>query len=73
MYHDALYFLMVTVSTVGYGDISPQTVPGRMIIIMMISVFLLQIPVITNKLAEAFSQFSFYERAIYRPKRSGGG
>ena len=73
MYHDALYFLMVTVSTVGYGDISPQTVPGRMIIIMMISVFLLQIPVITNKLAEAFSQFSFYERAIYRPKRNGGG
>jgi len=72
MYHDALYFLMVTVSTVGYGDMSPQTVPGRMIIIMMISVFLLQIPVITNQLAEAFSQFSFYERAIYRPKRGGG-
>ena len=73
MYHDALYFLMVTVSTVGYGDMSPQTVFGRIAIIIMIAIFLLQIPVITNKLAEAFSQFSFYERQVYRPKRSGGG
>ena len=72
-YHDALYFLMVTVSTVGYGDMSPQTIPGRILIICMICVFLLQIPVITNKLAEAFSQFSFYERAIYRPKRGDNG
>ena len=73
LYHDALYFLMVTVSTVGYGDMSPQTVPGRLSIIIMIAVFLLQIPVITNKLAEAFSQFSYYERAVYKSKRSGGG
>jgi len=73
VYHDALYFLMVTVSTVGYGDMSPQTIPGRLLIVVMISVFLLQIPVITNQLAEAFSQFSFYERAIYRPKRGDSG
>lgn len=63
---------MVTVSTVGYGDISPQTFPGRMLIIVMISIFLLQIPIITNQIAEAFSQFSFYERAIFRAKRGVG-
>ena len=42
MYHDALYFLMVTVSTVGYGDMSPQTVLGRVAIIIMIAIFLLR-------------------------------
>lgn len=29
---DAAYFTMVTVATVGYGDISPITVPGRIIV-----------------------------------------
>jgi hypothetical protein len=28
---DALYFVIVTVATVGYGDISPHTVPGKII------------------------------------------
>lgn len=26
---DSLYFSVITVSTVGYGDISPETVPGK--------------------------------------------
>jgi hypothetical protein len=28
---DAFYFVIVTVATVGYGDISPQTLPGKII------------------------------------------
>lgn len=27
---DSLYFSVVTISTVGYGDISPETVPGKL-------------------------------------------
>ena len=30
-YGDALYFTLVTGMTVGYGDISPQTIVGRII------------------------------------------
>ena len=28
------YFAFITISTVGYGDYSPQTVPGRLFIIV---------------------------------------
>lgn len=33
---DALYFVIVTIATVGFGDISPQTVPGKIITLAII-------------------------------------
>jgi len=33
---EAVYFSVVTVSTVGYGDITPKTVPGRLVSIFLI-------------------------------------
>jgi hypothetical protein len=34
-FHDALYFILVTASTIGYGDISPKTSLGRVVVMMM--------------------------------------
>jgi voltage-gated potassium channel len=33
---DALYFVIVTIATVGFGDISPQTVPGKALTLVII-------------------------------------
>ncbi|WAC05673.1 MAG: potassium channel family protein [Methanoregula sp.] len=33
---DAFYFVIVTIATVGFGDISPQTVPGKIITLAVI-------------------------------------
>jgi len=33
---DALYFVIVTIATVGYGDITPHTLPGKILIILLI-------------------------------------
>jgi len=33
---DALYFVIVTIATVGFGDISPHTVPGKIITLAII-------------------------------------
>ncbi|MDD1658026.1 MAG: potassium channel family protein [Methanomicrobiales archaeon] len=33
---DALYFVVVTIGTVGYGDITPQTTAGRILVVVLI-------------------------------------
>jgi len=49
---DALWWAVVTASTVGYGDISPKTLEGRLIAALLISVMvLIVIPLITAHFA----------------------
>jgi voltage-gated potassium channel len=51
-YGDALWWAIVTASTVGYGDISPESWPGRVLAGLLISVMvLLVIPLITAHFA----------------------
>ena len=49
---DALWWAVVTASTVGYGDISPETWQGRLMAAVLISIMvLLVIPLITAHFA----------------------
>ena len=49
---DAVWWAVVTASTVGYGDISPKTVPGRAVAGLLISIMVLVvIPLITAHFA----------------------
>ncbi|RHY44299.1 hypothetical protein DYB38_011450, partial [Aphanomyces astaci] len=60
---DWIYFVVVTISTLGYGDISPKTASGRFgtaILIMMTFVF---VPIQVNKLVTVISQHSKYNKA----------
>ena len=51
-YGDALWWAVVTASTVGYGDISPETGPGRLMAAMLISIMvLIVVPLITAHFA----------------------
>jgi voltage-gated potassium channel len=51
-YGDSVWWAIVTASTVGYGDISPETVPGRVLAALLISVMVLVvIPLITAHFA----------------------
>jgi hypothetical protein len=61
----ALYFSAVTASTVGYGDITPQTTPGRWLAISeLASVFILVVVVV--------GMFLTGVRGVQEEPRSGG-
>ncbi|GBG28713.1 Calcium-activated potassium channel slo-1 [Hondaea fermentalgiana] len=64
-YHEIMYFLVVTFSTVGYGDISMVTVPGKMLVTGIICLTLLYIPRWTNIILKNIGNTSIYRRAQY--------
>jgi len=55
-FHDALYFGVVTLLTVGYGDITPQTEFGKFIVIFIVIFTIVLIPKQTNELLRLMSK-----------------
>jgi voltage-gated potassium channel len=53
---DALYWSLVTISTVGYGDIAPVSHPGRIISMMIILSGIAMISFATSVIVSAFSE-----------------
>ena len=59
---DSFYFIMVTLSTTGYGDITPKSPLGKMVIVCMIIIVVLIIPNLISSAVES-----------YHLQRIGGG
>eukprot|EP00007_Cunea_sp_BSH-02190019_P003711 CAMPEP_0174235310 /NCGR_PEP_ID=MMETSP0417-20130205/4797_1 /TAXON_ID=242541 /ORGANISM="Mayorella sp, Strain BSH-02190019" /LENGTH=1313 /DNA_ID=CAMNT_0015313797 /DNA_START=38 /DNA_END=3979 /DNA_ORIENTATION=+ len=55
-YHLSLYFTVVTFSTVGYGDISPNTDLGRLVVIVLIVITIMVLPFQISKLVETWEE-----------------
>jgi hypothetical protein len=51
-FHEAVYFVMVTMSTVGYGDITPTSTASQFFVMLMLIVVLTIIPRQVSKLME---------------------
>ena len=57
---DYVYFLIVTISTVGYGDIAPKTDAGLAIVSLMIIVGIIMVAYATPTISEIFKNYSLY-------------
>eukprot|EP00010_Vexillifera_abyssalis_P003662 CAMPEP_0201551022 /NCGR_PEP_ID=MMETSP0173_2-20130828/7271_1 /ASSEMBLY_ACC=CAM_ASM_000268 /TAXON_ID=218659 /ORGANISM="Vexillifera sp., Strain DIVA3 564/2" /LENGTH=967 /DNA_ID=CAMNT_0047961167 /DNA_START=371 /DNA_END=3274 /DNA_ORIENTATION=- len=65
-FHQTIYFIFVTFSTVGYGDISPSTDWGQFVIIIIITIGIIIIPYQISELSELWSSLPKH-RGSYRP------
>ena len=61
---NSFYFVMTTFATVGYGDFSPVTVPGKLFTVLMYLVGIGLLGVVIGKIIDAMT--------IYRRKREEG-
>eukprot|EP00796_Vickermania_ingenoplastis_P012987 gene12987-8835_t len=63
----AIYFIIVTVSTVGYGDVVPKTIEGKAIVIIVVFVFLSKMPTFIQVFRSAASIYKAYRSYTGRP------
>ncbi|CAD8212795.1 unnamed protein product [Paramecium octaurelia] len=66
-FHEMIYFTIVTLSTVGYGDVIPQSEEGRVCVIVLIIIVLVVIPKQMNELIRLMGLQSVYARSFYKP------
>ncbi|GBG26292.1 Calcium-activated potassium channel subunit alpha-1 [Hondaea fermentalgiana] len=66
-FHEACYFVVVTISTVGYGDINPESDLSKLAVMILICAALVYIPKSTNHLVSLMSARSVYARNRFNP------
>lgn len=64
--HDSVYFVIVTLATVGYGDEIPMTEFGRVVVLIIIFLTIVLIPAQTNELLRLMSIRSRFRRTEYK-------
>ena len=67
-FHTWMYFLVVSISTVGYGDISPISTLGRFCAMFFICFAIIFVPQQSNILIEKMNRSSVYARSYYKAR-----
>ena len=67
--HDAVYMTVITLATVGYQEVNPLGVRGRMFTITLIVLGVLGLGYLINRFTDALIQGYFQDRFQYRQQR----
>ena len=65
-YHDSIYFLIVSLTTVGYGDLNPESFPARIVVIVIILITIVIIPKQIDDLIRLINMYSSYSTDSYK-------
>eukprot|EP00947_MAST-08B_sp_MAST-8B-sp1_P005779 g5779.t1 len=68
-FHTVIYFIIVTVSTVGYGDHSPESNPAQWAVVFLIVGGLVFVPQESRKIIQLMSMTTKYQRARHAGSR----
>jgi hypothetical protein len=69
LYHHYIYFILVTISTVGYGDIVPYTIAAKVVVMALVLFTLILIPKQTNDLVQLMGAQTEYARKTYKASK----
>ncbi|KAJ3196487.1 hypothetical protein HK101_008783 [Irineochytrium annulatum] len=64
-WHDSLYYIMVTFSTIGFGDLTPSSIPSRIVVMILIIVVIVWVPLQSSRISEIYNASSTFQRAKY--------
>jgi hypothetical protein len=67
-FHEMLYYTVITISTIGYGDIYPISEGGRVLIICLIILSAYYIPKKTGEVLSILENTSVYSRENYKSR-----
>eukprot|EP01132_Coremiostelium_polycephalum_P007478 gene7478-9189_t len=70
-FHETIYFLVVTLTTDGYGDIHPTNAVGQLTITFAIVIGAVLIPYQVSQLLETFSSYSPFKRDLSKDNLHG--
>ncbi|KAJ3323558.1 hypothetical protein HDV06_001582 [Boothiomyces sp. JEL0866] len=66
-WHDSLYYIMVTFSTIGFGDLTPSSTISRIVVMFLIILVIIYVPWQTGKIIEVFNSYNKYQRSQHTP------
>lgn len=70
-FHDALYYFVITFTTVGYGDVAPALWYSRLVVVVLVLITFSVLPYQVGQLADALARRSAY-RGFFRPSERPG-
>jgi len=70
MFHEAAYFVVVTMTTVGYGDIGPTSGVSQMVTSVLILTTVIFVPFQTNQLLKVISEQSVWGKQSYNGRKN---
>ena len=62
---ESVYMLLITITTVGYGDFSPGTWLGRALTLVVIFTVLLYLPGTVGEMLETFKESGIYSKSVH--------
>ena len=64
-FHDILYYEAVTLTTIGFGDITPKSEIGRLAVVFTVGLVITVLPTLYSKISIVFSLNTKYSRIRY--------